>query len=167
MLLSVDGHGQRPVSNDVSFVLQGLEKDGGRCAPLLALDHRADGALLVGGVRHVQGLGHRATHRADKIHHLQNKIGTRTVNSLSPSLKEERLREEVKVIQHIIILLRSCIQRKCRRSLNLLIPVCLNSLVNCLSVPIHENKSQTNVGKRVQSQKMSLCMMAYVHTSGS
>lgn len=73
MLLSVDGHGQRPVGDDVSFVLQGLEQDGGRRAPLLALDHGADGALLVGGVRHVQGLGQGATDRADKIHHLRNK----------------------------------------------------------------------------------------------
>lgn len=95
MLLSVDGHGERPVSDDVSFVLQGLEKDGGCCAPLLALDHRADGALLVGGVRHVQGLGQGAADRADKIHHLQNNEAQgRSVSSLNIAGKKKRLRQK-------------------------------------------------------------------------
>lgn len=139
VLLSVGGHGQRAVSDDVGFVLQGLEKDGGRCAPLLALDHGADGALLVGGVHHVQGLGQGATDRTDKIHHLQEKKSTRAVGSLNMSEKKEPLRGRKKVSQHLLILLMSCTQRKWWSSLSLLIAVCVycNALVDFLSATIH------------------------------
>lgn len=70
VFLAIGSHGQRSVGDSVCLVLEWLKNHGGRGAPLLALDDRADGALLVGGVRHVQGLGQKATYWANKIHHL-------------------------------------------------------------------------------------------------
>lgn len=73
VFISFSSHGQRSVGDLVCLLLEGFEDHGGCGAPLLALYDRSDGAVLVHGVGHAQGLGLRATYWANKTHHLDTR----------------------------------------------------------------------------------------------
>lgn len=71
MFFSISSHGQWSVGDVICLVLDGFKDHRGRSIPVLAFYDRSDGALLVCGVEHLQGLSARATDWAYKIHHLE------------------------------------------------------------------------------------------------
>lgn len=71
VFFSIRSHGQWSVGDLICLVLEGFKDHGGCSSPLLALNDRSDATLLVCGVEHRQGLGVRATYRANKTHNLE------------------------------------------------------------------------------------------------
>lgn len=73
MLLLISGHGQWFVGDPVCFILEGFKVYRGLSTPLLPLNDRSDVAALVWRVIYRQSLGVRASHWANKTHHLETR----------------------------------------------------------------------------------------------